>query len=198
MNRFTLLSLYRSLVRHKLYAALNIGGLAVGIAVFLILGLYVRFETSYEKWLPGYDKVYVVQTVWTMPNNPTSGAYAYTMGGLLDQMREDFPGTVGTRINGGDGTILTDGRATKVKASQVDSSFFRVFPLPLVMGDHATALAQPGNAAIDQTTARAYFGDRNPIGQTLVLSMDKVRTYRVSAVFRDQPKNSDFKLSVLV
>ncbi len=200
MNRFGLLSLYRSLVRHKLYAALNIGGLAVGIAVFLILGLYVRFETSYEKWLPDYDKAYVVQTVWTMPDNPTSGAYAYTMGGLLDELREDFPGTVGTRINGGEnaGTILTDGRASKVNAAQVDSSFFRIFPLPLVAGDHATALAQPGNAAIDQTTARAYFGDRNPIGQTLVLSMDKVRTYRVSAVFRDQPRNSDFKLSVLV
>ncbi len=200
MNRFTLLSLYRSLVRHKLYAALNIGGLAVGIAVFLILGLYVRFETSYEKWMPEYDKAYVVETVWTMPDNPTSGAYAYTMGGLLDQLREDFPGTVGTRINGGDsaGTILADGRATRVNAAQVDASFFRVFPLPMVAGDHATALAQPGNIAIDQTTARAYFGDRNPIGQTLVVSMDKVRTYRVSAVFRDLPRNSNFKLSVLM
>ena len=63
MNRFALLSLYRSLTRHKLYAALNIGGLAVGIAVFLVLGLYVRFETSFEKWLPDHDKIYVVQTV---------------------------------------------------------------------------------------------------------------------------------------
>ncbi len=200
MNRFTLLSLYRSLVRHKLYAALNIGGLAVGIAVFLILGLYVRFETSYEKWMPEYDKVYVVQTVWTIPDSPVSGAYAYTMGGLIDQMREDFPGVVGTRIRGGEnsGTILTDGRATQVDAAQVDANFFRVLPLPLVTGNATTALAQPGNAVIDEKTARAYFGGRDPIGQTLVLSMDKVRTYRVAAVFRDLPKNSDFKLSVLV
>lgn len=200
MNRFALLSLYRSLVRHKLYAALNIGGLAVGIAVFLILGLYVRFETSYEKWLPGYDRTWVMQTVWTLPDNPANGAYANTMGGLLDQLREDFPGVVGTRINGGQeaGTILVDGRATRVDAAQVDASFFKVFPLPMVAGDPATALAQPGNAAIDQKTARAYFGDRDPIGQTLVVSMDKVRTYRVAAVFRDLPKNSDFKLSVLM
>jgi putative ABC transport system permease protein len=200
MNRFALLSLYRSLVRHKLHAALNIGGLAVGIAVFLILGLYVRFETSYETWLPDHDKTYVVQTVWTMPDSPINGAFAYTMGGLLDQMREDFPGTVGTRINGGDraGTILADGRATRVDAAQVDPSFFSVFPLPLIAGDHATALAQPGNVAIDQKTARAFFGTRDPIGQTLVVSMDKVRSYRVSAVFRDLPKNTDFKLSVLM
>ncbi|WP_294327981.1 ABC transporter permease [uncultured Sphingomonas sp.] len=200
MNRFALLSLYRSLVRHKLYAALNIGGLAVGIAVFLILGLYVRFETSYEKWMPGYDRVYVVQTSWTLEDNPSNGTYSWTMGGLLDQMREDFPGIIGTRINGGSnaGTILTDGRATQVDAAQVDTNFFQVMPLPLVAGDAATALAQPGNAVIDEKTARAYFGNRDPIGQTLVLSMDKVRTYRVSAVFRDLPKSSDFKLSVLV
>lgn len=200
MNRFTLLSLYRSLVRHKLYAALNIGGLAVGIAVFLILGLYVRFETSYEKWLPDHDKVYVVQTTWTLANSPINGTFAWTMGGLIDQMREDFPGVVGTRINGGGnaGSILADGRATPVDAAQVDANFFGMFPLPLVAGDAATALAQPGNAAIDEQTARAYFGNRDPIGQTLVLSMDKVRTYRVAAVFRDLPKNTDLKLSVLV
>lgn len=200
MNRFALLSLYRSLVRHKLYAALNIGGLAVGIAVFLILGLYVRFETGFEKWLPDYDKVHVVETVWSLPDSPINGSYTWTMGGLLDQMREDFPGVVGTRINGGGnaGTILTDGRATQVDAAQVDANFFQVFPLPLVAGDAATALAQPGNAVIDEKTARAYFGNRDPIGQTLVLSMDKVRTYRVAAVFRDLPKNTDLKLSVLV
>ncbi|MGW8192399.1 ABC transporter permease [Sphingomonas hankookensis] len=200
MNRFALLSLYRSLVRHKLYAALNIGGLAVGIAVFLILGLYVRFETGFEKWLPGYDKVYVVQTTWSLDDSPINGSYAWTMGGLLDQMHEDFPGVVGTRISGGSnaGTILTDGRATQVDAAQVDANFFDVMRLPLVSGDAATALAQPGNAAIDEKTARAYFGGRDPIGQTLVLSMDKVRTYRVAAVFRDLPKNTDLKLSVLV
>jgi len=200
MNRYALLSLYRSLVRHKLYAALNIGGLAVGIAVFLVLGLYVRFETGYEKWLPDYDKVYVVQTVWTMQDSPANGTYAWTMGGLIDQMREDFPGVIGARINGGDrgGTILAKGRATTVNSAQVDSNFFQVVPLPLVAGDRASALAQPGNVAIDETTARTYFGDRNPIGQTLVVSMDKVRTYRVSAVFRDLPKNTDFKLSVLM
>ncbi|WP_157092750.1 ABC transporter permease, partial [Sphingomonas hankookensis] len=200
MNRFALLSLYRSLVRHKLYAALNIGGLAVGIAVFLILGLYVRFETGYEKWLPDHDKAYVVQTVWTIPDSPVSGPIPWTMGGLIDQLREDFPGVVGARINGGDraGTILADGRGTRVDAAQVDANFFQVMPLPLVAGDAATALAQPGNAAIDEKTARAYFGTRDPIGQTLVLSMDKVRTYRVSAVFRDLPKNTELKMSVLV
>jgi hypothetical protein len=91
MNRFAFLTLYRSLIRHRLYAALNIGGLAIGIAVFLVLGLYVRFETSYETWLPRNDRIYIVQTVWNMPDSPFNGAYPNTMGGLLEEMKADFP-----------------------------------------------------------------------------------------------------------
>ncbi len=200
MNRFALLSLYRSLVRHKLYAALNIGGLAVGIAVFLVLGLYVRFETGYEKWLPDYRKVYVVQTNWTLPESPANGAYPYTMGGLLDQLREDFPGTLGTRIRGGEkwGTVLRDGRATPEDVAQVDASFFRVMPLPMVRGDAMTALAQPGNMVIDEATARKYFGDRDPIGQRLTIATDNPVNYRVTGVFKTLPANTDFKLSILI
>ncbi|WP_394652863.1 ABC transporter permease [uncultured Sphingomonas sp.] len=200
MNRFALLSLYRSLVRHKLYAALNIGGLAVGIAVFLVLGLYVRFETSFEKWLPDYQKVYIVQTNWTLPESPANGAYPHTMGGLLDQLREDFPGTIGTRIRGGQGggTVLRDGRASSENVAQVDPSFFSVLPIPLVRGSAATALAQPGDVVIDEAIARKYFGDRDPVGQPLTVAVDSAQAYRVTGVFRTLPANSDLKLSILV
>ena len=95
MNGFALLSLYRSLTRHRVYAALNIGGLAIGIATIIVLGLYVRFETSFEKWLPGHDKVYLVQTDMRAPDQPFSGRHHWTMGGLLEQLREDVPGIVG-------------------------------------------------------------------------------------------------------
>lgn len=199
MNRFALLSLYRSLTRHKLYAALNIGGLAVGIAVFLVLGLYARFETSYEKWLPRHDGIYVMQTVWNMPESPFNGAYPYTMGGLLEQIREDFPGVVGTRLRGGQngGTVIRGGIARTADVAQVDPRFFEVFDLPMVRGS-GTALRQPANALISETLARQYFGTTDPIGQTLTISVDKTANYRIAGVFRDLPKNSDFKISLLV
>jgi len=199
MNRFALLSLYRSLTRHKLYAALNIGGLAVGIAVFLVLGLYVRFETSFEKWLPRHDRVYAVQTVWSLPESPANGAYPYTMGGLLDQMRQDFPGVVGTRIRGGEdgGSVLSGGRATSEDVAQVDPSFFEVLDLPMVRGDRR-AFAQPTDTVISESTARKYFGDTDPVGQTLTVAMDAPATYRVTGVFRDLPANSELKLSILI
>lgn len=200
MNRFALLALYRSLTRHKLYAALNIGGLAVGIAVFLVLGLYVRFETSYEKWLPNYRQIYVVQTIWNLPGSPFNGAFPYTMGGLLDQMREDFPGTVGTRIRGGEGggTVLRGGAALNEDVAQVDSSFFQVFDLPMARGDGRRALADPAGAVISESAARKYFGTTDPVGQTITIAEETAQNYRILGVFRDLPKNSELKFSILI
>jgi putative ABC transport system permease protein len=200
MNRFALLTLYRSLTRHKLYAALNIGGLAVGIAVFLVLALYVRFETSYEKWLPRHDGIYVVQTVWNLPDSPFNGAFSNTMGGLLEQIREDFPGTVGTRIRGGkgSGTILRGGVAISEDVAQVDASFFDVFDLPMVRGNGRIALSRPTGAVVSESVARKYFGTGDPIGQTLTLAIEKPVVYRVAGVFRDLPKTTDLTLGILI
>lgn len=200
MNRFALLTLYRSLTRHKLYAALNVGGLAVGIAVFLVLALYVRFETSYEKWLPRYNGVYAVQTVWNLPESPFNGAYPWTMGGLLDQMREDFPGTVGTRVRGGKGAgnVLRGGIAVTDDVAQVDASLFEVFDLPMSRGNGRDALRTPTNTIISESAARRYFGASDPVGQTLTVGMDSSDAYRVAGVFRDLPKNSDLNFSILI
>ncbi len=196
MNRFALLSLYRSLVRHKLYAALNIGGLAVGIAVFLVLSLYVRFETGYEKWLPDYRRIYVVQTVWTIPENPFNGPNNWTMGGLLDQLQEDFPGVVGTRIRLG-GTVIQGRVATSEDVAWVDPDFFRVFDLPLVRGSR-DALRTPTNVLVSENVARKYFGGADPVGRPMTLAIDGVANYRVAGIFKDLPENTEFKLGILV
>src|ERR1700723_3501598 len=91
-----LLTLYRSLARHRLYAALNVLGLAVGIAVFLALWLDVRFETGFERWIPHAEQVYVVRTTWIGQNAGPPPVNA-TMGVLLDQLHGDYPHLVGTR-----------------------------------------------------------------------------------------------------
>lgn len=200
MNRSTLVSLYRSLTRHKLHAGLNIGGLAVGIAVFLVLGLYVRFETSFEKWLPRHDGIYVVQTIWNLEGSSSNGAFPYTMGGLLDQMREDFPGVVGTRIRGGEagGSVITNGYAVAEDVAQVDPSFFQVFDLPIAQGDGGKALRDPASALVSESFARRYFGTADAVGRTITVAMEAPSSYRIGGVFRDLPANSDFRLSVLI
>lgn len=199
MNRFAFISFWRSLTRHKLYAALNIGGLAVGIAVFLVLALYVRFETSFERWLPRHQGIYLVEMNWRGLDSNFTGTFSSTMGGLLDEMKQDFPSLVGTRINGGKdgGTVLHDGTATLEDAARVDADFFKVFDLPMVAGDKATALADPTSIVIDQSIAHKYFGDANPIGRTMTVAFEKPAVYRVTGVFKDLPRNTDLKLSIL-
>ncbi|WP_454280689.1 ABC transporter permease [Sphingomonas sp. Marseille-Q8236] len=205
MNSFAFTAFYRSLTRHKLFAALNIGGLAVGIAVFFVLALYVRFETSFEKWLPHHDGIYLVQTDWKRADGPFAGTYPFTMGGLLDELRQDFPDLVGTRIMGGanmdgkdGGSVVRNGIATFDDIAQVDASFLQVFDLPWVAGDKASALADPTSVIISQSAARKYFGDANPIGETMTLALDKTAPHRVTGVFRDLPKTTDFRFTILV
>ncbi|MEH3160344.1 MAG: ABC transporter permease [Sphingomonas taxi] len=200
MNRFALLSLYRSLTRHKLYAALNIGGLAVGIAVFLVLGLYVRFETSYEKWLPRHDGIYLVRSEWKGMDSPFTGLYPNTMGGLLDELRQDFPGIVGTRFDGGEGagSVIRGGVAVPEDVARVDADFFKVFDLPMVSGDGTRGLADPASILVSRSLARKYFGESNPVGQSLTVAWSKPVPYRITGVFEDLPKNSDFRASILM
>ena len=200
MNRFALLSLYRSLTRHKIYTALNIGGLAVGIAVFLVLGLYVRFETSYERWLPRHDQIYMVETALNLPGSPFNGAYPSTMAGMLEQIRQDFPGVTGTRIRGGKkgGSVVREGEAVAEDVAQVDPSFFEVFDLPMAQGDGRKALADPSAALISRSAARKYFGASDPVGKTMTISVDAPATYQVAGVFEDLPSNTDLQFSILI
>lgn len=198
MNRFAFLTLYRALTRHRLYAALNIGGLAIGIAVFLVLGLYVRFETSYETWLPRHDQVYIVQTVWHMPDSPFNGAYPNTMGGLLEEMKADFPGLSGTSINGVGATVLRGGIGTAEDLAWVDPQFFEVMDLPMLQGEGGRALADPSNVLIDANMARKYFGSTDAVGQTLTLNIGAgTASYRVAGVFAPLPRNTDLKFTML-
>ena len=84
-----LLTLYRSLTRHRLYAILNIGGLALGIAVFLVLFLFVRFETGYDRALPGWERIWVVKRSMQFPGSPEM--VIPSPPDLLGQIRRDWP-----------------------------------------------------------------------------------------------------------
>ncbi len=190
MNRFALLTFYRSLVRHKLYAALNIGGLAAGIAVFLVLGLYVRFETSWEKWLPNYGHVYLIETkdvdsTSGIPNQNSPIA-------LWSAIEKDLPASVGSRLSTFNATVLQGGIGVSEKMGLVDPDFPKLFDMPLVAGDFAGAFASPSNIVLTEHVARKYFGESAPIGKAItVIFSGKQHAYRVAAVVKDLPKNTD-------
>lgn len=188
-----LLTLYRSLSRHRLYAALNMFGLAVGIAVFLALWLDVRFETSFEQWIPHAAQVYEIRTRLA-PLEPLDE----TMGDLLVQLRAENPQLVGTRLIDTGATVREGARVDPERLEQVDPNFFQVFDLPLVAGDKAALFRQPSDLVLSEAKAKRYFGTSDPIGRNLTLAYDgQVQVFRVAGVLKDPPASTDLSFDFL-
>ncbi len=197
MNHIVWLGFYRSLTRHKMFASLNIGGLAVGIAVFLVLGLYVRFETSYESWLPHHDQIYMIETV--LKDDPNYGAGLSTPVALWSAISRDLPAIVGTRLDTPTATVIQDGVGISENLARVDPKFFSVMDLPAIQGDLQTALADPSDIVITQRTAVKYFGAASPVGRNMTLAFGGMEhLYRVSAVIADLPSNTELDFDLIV
>ncbi|MHB8530906.1 MAG: ABC transporter permease, partial [Caulobacteraceae bacterium] len=193
-----LLTLYRSMIRHRLYAALNVFGLAVGIAVFLVLALVVRFETSFDRWLPDAANVYRVNSTYAFPGIAPDPMGA-TSGVVLPLMEAEFPQiAAGTRIMTEAEPVSNGAVADEDPVSWVDPAFFNVLALPLAAGDSRTALASPENVVVSQRMARKYFGAENVIGRTLTIALGgQPRLYRVSGVLKDLPANTHLVIDML-
>ncbi len=188
-----LISLYRSLTHHRLFAILNIGGLALGIATFLVLFLFVRFETGYDRVLPGQDKLWVVEQRYAMPGYPPDTS-PDTLGNELKILRADYPQLVGTRYLAPDVIVRQGARATGEELGAVDRNFFELMRFPVLEGDPTATIADPNGLVITQAAATKYFGTQSAIGQTLQLAVEgKVYPYRIGAVLRNMPDNVTFE-----
>jgi putative ABC transport system permease protein len=174
-------------------AIMNIFGLATGIAVFLTMAMFVRFETSFDAWFASAEEVYLVQDVWTVPGQPEERSLN-TMGGLLDRLRADYRGLNGTRVWPADVSVRLGAEAVAQPAVLADSSFFQVFDWPVLQGSLSSALVRPGSVVVTQSAARRLFRTADAVGRTLSLSVDGVPgSYRVTAVIGDVPDNSMFE-----
>ena len=147
-----LITLHRTVTRHRLYAVIDVLGLAVGIAVFLVLFLDVRFETSFERWIPHANQIYLIRTTVKGPLS-SLGTVDQTAGGFLDVLRTDYPQLVGTRVWEGSITMQPGTQPTDENVEFVDPNFFQVFDLPLASGDKATLLHRPDDMVLTQAKA---------------------------------------------
>jgi putative ABC transport system permease protein len=191
------LTLYRALTRRRLYAALNVFGLAVGVAVFLVLALFVRFQTSFESWVPDASKIYLVRETWNVPGVPRR-PYVGTPGVLLQALQTDYPGVRGVRIRREEAVVRHGGTAAADHVSFADPNLFTLLRLPMVQGDPRTALSDVSNLILTQAAARRYFGAADPIGKPLTVSVLGVaHQYRVAGVLKDLPANTDMKVEML-
>ncbi|WP_426169848.1 ABC transporter permease [Sandarakinorhabdus sp. DWP1-3-1] len=190
----------RSLSRNRAFAAINILGLAIGMAACIMLLLFVRYETSYDDWLPGHERVYQVQTFYDDPdNNREHGSQmsAYAVGRTL---AKDFPEIEAVAyVARGSPVILQDGVASTSEVLMADPSFLDIVALPTVRGDGRTALRDINGLVLTESEAARRFPGVDPIGKTLSMVRNgKVIDYHVTAVMRDLPKNSHVAMTMVV
>jgi putative ABC transport system permease protein len=198
MWRNTLMMTLRRLTLNRAYAAINIGGLALGLAGCLIILGYVRYEQSYDSWLPDHGRMYQVQSTIRPPGQPVLQTQASPFP-LHDLLPGGFPQIEAlTSVASGKTVTERDGQPMFLDATTVDDAFFKVFALPFAQGSAATALPDTNSIVLTESEAVRQFGTANALGKLLSLGAgDGKRDYRVTGVLRDLPRNTSLKLGVL-
>ena len=198
MFRNYLRTAFRNLAKHWGFSLLNIIGLTVGMVAFFLIFLYVRFELSYDTMHSKADRIYRIvcdiQTpTETIHANQPSWAVAPHLVGQLPEI------AAAVRVSQGDNWLVTRGdqHFQQEDVAMVDSNFLDIFDFPLIKGNRATALKEPNSVVLTETTAKKFFGDANPIGQSLLLTRGKTNA-TVTGVLKDIPDNSQIKATMLV
>lgn len=190
-------TIVRGLARHPLYAALNIGGLALGMAVFLLLFLFVRFERGYDRGWPGAERLFVVERTMQFPALPRVNIP--TKPDMLTQLQGEHTGLSGTRFAIQDIAVRNGLEAHKEKVATADPNFFELFPVSVVSGDIGRALATPGTAIVTERIARDYLGQAGGLGKVITLVIDgKPQPYRVAAIIGEVPRNRTYRADIFV
>ena len=186
------------MMRHKAYSAINVLGLAIGIASCLLILQYVFFELSYEDFQVNKDRIYRVQQD-RFDNGKLStqwAAGAYAVGNSFKDAIpevEDYVKVVQRR------RVTTEVNSQPVKIEKIyyaGSSFFNIFSYSLIAGDKNTSLKEPFTAAISEATAKKIFGTTNVIGKPLILNRNS--NFSITAVYKDAPVNTQLKPDVLL
>lgn len=190
----------RNLARHKMFTAINVIGLAIGLAGFLLMFEYIKFEKSYDAFHEDSDKIYRISYVRVRNGVDTDkdAMAAYPSGKLLQEsLPEIIQNTVSKKF---DFLLIRNGENSfrERYAISADSSFLKMFNYPVLDGDIETMLSEPLSIVLTQSRARAYFGDTDPMGKTLeVVSPYKV-SLKVTGVLADIPDNTHYSFDMLV
>jgi putative ABC transport system permease protein len=186
----------RKFSREKLYVSINIFSLALGIASFLILALYLRSELSYDKHHANFERIYRL-IAQSSKSDGRVDHFAVTQVGLGPMLLKDYP-QLGTQVR------FRKSQQAILKAGDIegkwddiylaDPSVWKIFTHKIIYGNVDTVFDSPYSIAISESFAKHYFGDENPIGKTLTGAN---LPFKVTLVFADLPENSHLQYSAL-
>ncbi len=188
---------WRNVMKSKTFSGINVLGLAIGIAAFLMIVNYLRFEYSFDDFHVNKDRIYRVPMVVTETGGKPQ-KFAFTYPALAPAMKADFPEVqeaIRFRkrwgvVQHGDQRIIEDGMIY-----YVDPAVFKVFSFGFEKGTPSTALVELNDAAITHSTAVKYFGTADVIGKTLHYDNED---FVVKAILNDVPANSHINFHILL
>jgi putative ABC transport system permease protein len=188
---------FRNLWKRRAFSLINVLGLAVGMTACFLIFLYVRFELNYDSFHSRADRIYrVVCDVKTPSETVHANGPAWPVGPALKREFPEVESAVRTR------NLSFLFRKGDIKFQEqnsllADPDFFRVFDFPLLKGDPNTCLKEPFSVVFSATAAKKYFGDADPVGQTIQLAQ-KGWPVKVTGVMKDLPVNSVVTGDVIV
>ncbi|UCC40403.1 MAG: ABC transporter permease, partial [Candidatus Aminicenantes bacterium] len=188
---------FRNIKRHKGYSFINLAGLSVGMACFILIIFFVQYELGYEKHNPNADKVYRIIVEHQRPEG------TYPVGStpvpLAESLKEEIPEiTSFNRFHFLSQTLVThqDRRFYEQRVALADPGVFDMFGLRMISGQKENALKEIHSAVLADSTAKKYFGSTDPIGQTLLVN--NALSIMVKGVIQDYPPNTNFNPDIMI
>jgi putative ABC transport system permease protein len=182
---------YRNILRHKRYAFLNIFGLAVGLAACLLMAGYVIHELSFETMHPSRDRIFRINGRIPMRGQVLLNAVVCPpFGPTVEESIPEIEESVRIlRLH--NVPVQVENKDFKEKKMFfAEQEFLEVFSVPLIRGNPKKALKAPFTVIIDETLARKYFGEENPFGKTIRLTLQRTHDFQVTGVMRNMPSDT--------
>lgn len=188
---------FRNLWRHRVFSFINIMGLTVGMTACFLIFLYVKFELSYDAFNSKADRIYrIVCDIKTPTETLHAGGPSWA---VPPNTKDAFPEVEAfTRVLS-DEVLVRKGdiKFQQDNAVWADSAFFDIFDFKMIKGNPKTALTDQLSVVFTESTAKKYFGDKDPMGQTLLLTGDALPA-KVTGIIKDVPENSQIKADMLL
>lgn len=199
MLKSYLLIAWRNFRKHKSFSLINVAGLAVGMACFILIMLYVQYELSFDRYHANAGRIYRV--VAQQPGNFFLGTdhFAVTQAILGPTLKQEFPEVVeSTTLDDFNNVLFNvgDKRFYENGIFLADPGIFKIFTFPLLQGDPLTALSEPFTIVLSETMAQKYFGAENPMGK--IMRYQDRHDLKVTGVMKKAPKNSHFVPNALL
>jgi len=196
---------WRNLLKKKGYSAINILGLALGIACCLLIFMYVDYERSFDGYHTNGDRIYRVVHGRNEDKNSMESYWVWGNAPIGQALHDNFPEIDKVvQFSGRADILLTNGDVTHQEGDVffADSTAFDVFSWKLLKGNPKTALAAPFSIVLTESTAKKYFGNEDPLGKSITGSESAGRSnageYTVTGVMEDVPANSHFRFNALL